>query len=212
MQVKILSEHGYNEALFGLGLSHGVTSGLEYKTDFTLMSANILAVCRENEKADAMKARYNRMEAVAQKLADRGNGHDKFLRQICVWLDITAPRYFWPEMDQYKVATVTQSESTMHTIHKQPFTQDMFQDGDVPESYLEYLNELREKFLQTKDKEVWKKIIKHKPESYLQRRILTCNYAPLRNIIEQRTGHRLSEWAVFIDSIRSQCQHPELLP
>lgn len=208
MQVKILSEHGYEEALFGLGLSHGLTSGMECDKRF----------CTSFPKE------FLRMEDVANKLAGKGNGHDKFLRQICVWLDITAPRYWWPEIDQYKVATVTQSESTMHTIHKKEFTLD---DFEIDKSIYEFtgpngeeckyitpcrrLNVLREYYNVTKDKKYWEEIIKTLPQSYLQRRILTCNYATLRNIIAQRTGHRLSEWAVFIDAVKSQVKHPELL-
>lgn len=204
MKVKILSEAGYEEALFGLGLSHGVTSGLDFDRDFN-------SFYWPSDACDAAE-RQERMARVANRLAGKGNGHDKFLRQIMVFLDCNCPRYFWPELDQYKVATVSQSESTMHTIHKTPFTQDMFQDGDVPEEYLSYLNKLRDRFLITKDKDIWRKIIKHKPESFLQRRVLSCNYATLRNIIQQRNGHKLKEWAIFIDAIKSQCQNPELLP
>lgn len=222
MHVKVLSEYGYNEALFGLGLSHGVTSGLDYRKQFdpfyTAMN------CEEIERS-LCEERFDRMEYVAQKLAGKGNGHDKFLRQIVVWLDCQCPRYFWPELDQYKVATVTQSESTMHTIHKKEFTKEDFEtDG---EQILEHgiigvaqeLNSLRHYFMEMKkrnnvegQKRAWRQLIQLLPQSYLQRRILTCNYATLRNIIEQRTGHRLSEWATFIDAIKSQCEHPELLP
>lgn len=211
MQVKILSEAGYNEALFGLGLSHGVTSNLyfEWYNDlpYWLRKDGI----DDSEESEDLGLK---MENVAQRLAGKGMGHDKFLRQICVWLDITAPRYWWPEMDQYKVATVTQSESTMHTITKKEFTVKDFRFG-YEKAYLQkvvdMLNELRNIYIDTKDKAIWKMIIQLLPQSYLQRRILTCNYETLRNIIKQRTGHKLSEWAIFIDAIKSQAQHPELL-
>lgn len=206
MHVKIISEHGYDEALFGLGLSHGVTSGM-VPTDFT------------SDDSD-MVDEHNQMGLVAERLAGKGNGHDKFLRQIMVWLDITAPRYWWPEMDQYKVATVTQSESTMHSITKHEFTREMFDThhccADHLNTTINVLNALRGDYInaraEARKKQLWYMIIQLLPQSYLQRRILTCSYATLRNIIDQRTGHKLSEWAFFIDTIKTQCKHSELLP
>ena len=112
MRVRIISEHGYSEALFGLGLSHGVTSG-ESPHDFNIA----------------------RMERVALKLAGKGGGHDKFLRQIAVWLDITAPLYWWKEFDTYKVGTTAQSESTMHTLLKTPLEEKSF-EGTLPDAML----------------------------------------------------------------------------
>lgn len=212
MRVKILHEAGYEVALFGIGFSHGVTNNIEYKEDFTPMSASILAVCGKEDKADKLLARYRRMQGVAGRLAPLDRGHNTFLAMIGAWLDIQAPRYWWQEADRYKVGTVLQSESTMHTIHTRAFSKEMFQDEDIPDFYLTHLNILREAYLETKDKEIWRKIIKDKPESFLQRRILYCNYMNLRNIIIQRKGHKLQEWALFIESIHAQCQHPELLP
>lgn len=212
MRVRIISEHGYEVALFGLGLPHGIVSGLDYEKDFFPIS---MFANTEETQASLNYERFQRMEDAAKRLAGKGNGHDKFLRQIIVWLDITAPRYWWPEMDQYKVATVTQSESTMHSITKKEFELSDFefpQSNDFLDAAIRDLNYLRDKYLALKDKRFWKLLIQLLPQSYLQRRILTCSYATLRNIIDQRTGHKLSEWAVFIDAIKTQCNHPELLP
>lgn len=207
MQVKILSEHGYEEALFGLGLSYGLTSGLTF------------------EQFKDMPELQERIHGIAVKQAPKGNGHNKFLYQMGVVLDLDLPRYMWPEFDQYKVATVTQSESTMHTIHKKEFSLDDF-ELDVGVDYtmqdqINALNKARERYqkyigfgsiAKERAKSTWREIIQLLPQSYLQRRIWTGNYANLRNTIIQRTGHKLSEWAVFIDAIRSQCAHPEFLP
>lgn len=196
MYVRVIYEAGYDAALFGLGFSKGVTSQMP-AIEFLSASANMLE-------------EYEQMERVAQTLAPMNNGHNKFLYQMPVWIDVVAPRYWWQEADQYKFV-VTQSESTMHTIHKQPFTQEMFEDGDVPECILELLNKWRKDYLETRNFTAWKNIIKFKPESFLQRRLFYTNYRTLRDIIKQRTGHRLSEWGVFIEEVRKHCEHQELL-
>ena len=170
MKVEIIEAHGVTAAMHGLGLSHGLTSGV-----------------------DVGAADYSRPLEVARRLAGRGGGHDKFLRQIMAWLDVTAPAYLWPELDQYKVATVTQSESKMHTLLKYPITQECFERPINPET-LAYLEGLRQAgdFL---------RLLNELPHGWLQRRILSCSAATLRNIIEQRRGHKLPEWGVFIDAV-----------
>lgn len=220
MKVKIINEAGYDEALFGLGLSHGMTSGMTFEDFMYYEPMEVDPVSLGITHEPVTSAEFEHMEHVAQKLAGKGNGHDKFLRQIMVWLDCVCPRYFWPELDQYKVATVTQSESTMHTITKREFDRSMFDTQDCCADHLNQiinvLNALREDYKDAKDgerkKRLWYMIIQLLPQSYLQRRILTCSYATLRNIIEQRKGHKLSEWAIFINAVREQVQHPELLP
>lgn len=170
MKVQIIEVHGVTAALHGLGLSHGITSGIAVG-----------------------EADYSRTMAVAKRLAGRGGGHDKFLRQIVAWLDITAPAYFWPELDQYKVATVTQSESKMHTLLKNPITQECFERPISPET-LAYLEALR----QAGD---FSRLLNELPHGWLQRRILSCSAATMLNVVEQRRGHKLPEWGVFIDAV-----------
>lgn len=182
MKVTVIEESDIHPVLFGLGLSYGLTSGRGFGMD--------------NET-------FSHLMGVAQKLAGKGGGHDKFLRQIHVVLDVDAPAYWWPECDQYKVATVTQSESKMHTLLRQPITQDRFEAPISPDT-LERLESLR----QAGNFHI---LLNELPHGWLQRRILSCNYAVLRNIIQQRMGHKLMEWAVFINAVMEGVQWPELL-
>ena len=183
MKVTVIEESSISPALFGIGLSYGITSG----KDFSAFS------CQDKEH----------LLGVAQKLAGKGGGHDKFLRQIHVVLDVDAPAYWWPECDQYKVATVTQSESKMHTLMRQPITQDRF-EAPISQASLERLESLR----QAGD---FRALLNELPHGWLQRRILSCNYAVLRNIIQQRRAHKLREWEVFIDAVLTGVRCPELL-
>lgn len=183
MKVTVIEESSIYPALFGIGMSYGITSG----KDFSAFS------CQDKE----------RLLGVAQKLAGKGGGHDKFLRQIHVVLDVDAPAYWWPEADQYKVATVTQSESKMHTLMRQPITQDRF-EAPISQATLERLESLR----QAGD---FSALLNELPHGWLQRRILSCNYAVLRNIIQQRRAHKLREWEVFIDAVLCGVRWPELL-
>lgn len=183
MKVTVIEESSIYPAIFGIGLSYGITSGKDFKA-FS---------CHDKE----------RLLGVAQKLAGKGGGHDKFLRQIHVVLDVDAPAYWWPECDQYKVATVTQSESKMHTLMRQPITQDRFEDPISPAT-LERLESLR----QDGD---FHMLLNELPHGWLQRRIMSCNYAVLRNIIQQRRAHKLREWEVFIDAVLTGVLWPELL-
>lgn len=144
-----------------------------------------------------------KMPEVAQRLALKGGGHNKFLESIVLWLDITAPRYWWQEFDTYRVGMTKQSESTMHTITKRPLTQEDF-EYPIPEEILVYLNNL----ITIKD---WKRVKGLLPESFLQRRIVSTNYMTLQRIIRQRETHRLEEWHQFVDEVLAQAQHPEFL-
>lgn len=187
MRVRLMKEFGYEEALFGIGLSYGKVSGY--------------ATPEEAQQHDA----WSRLCELAPKLASRGGGHDKFLRQIGVVLDITAPLYWWKQMDTYKVSTVAQSESTMHTLMKKPVTKDCFEFGYVPDFYIDFLEDLR------KHKD-FSKLNACLPQSWLQRRIWTGNYAVLKNTILQRENHKLPEWKFFFDALLPTLSHPELLP
>lgn len=147
----------------------------------------------------------------------------KFMRMIHIQADICAPLYWWKEMDQYKVATTTDSESTMHTISKKPFDiSDFSTDYGIDEyseaifdfytlgSMCEILNSIRELYLD-KDAEfkpetykgLWRMLIQLLPESYNQTRMWDANYQTLRNIYFQREGHKLSEWQTFREWIET---------
>ena len=158
---------------------------------------------------------------LARRLINAGSDHRKFLRQIFVSVDITAPLYWWKEYDTYKVATVSNSCSTMHTIHIKPieisdFTFDDitidFETGDDPlefkflySRHVEDCELLRRRYMETKDLKYWRALIQLLPESYEQKRTLTLNYETLRNIYGARRNHKLSEWRVdfmkWIDSL-----------
>lgn len=158
-----------------------------------------------------------------QRLVKAGSPHDKFMRQIFVSVDITAPLFFWKEMDQYKVGTTTNSQSTMHKLATTPITIDCFETDDYeemtfgvgevlsPYMIIEYCEKLRQKYLETKDKKYWKELIRWLPESWLQTRTWTANYEVLRNIVHQRAGHKLSEWQSFIDWVDTLPYADELI-
>lgn len=150
------------------------------------------------------------------RLRNAGTDHRKFMRMITVYVDITAPLYWWKEFDTYKVGTVANSCSTMHKIHAKEFTLDDFSNehllgkavqynGYVPTSVLECtigaLNEFRELYLETKDKKYWWQMIQLLPSSYNQRRTVMLNYEVLANIYKSRKNHKLDEWRMFCDWI-----------
>ena len=141
---------------------------------------------------------------LAKKLAVSGSDHRKYLRQIFVSVDITAPIYWWKEFDTYKVATVANSTSTMHRIHSKPFTPDDFSVDHLTaegraafDKYVEYLEEARQKFVETKDKKYWYDMIQLLPTSYNQKRTVMLNYEVLTNIYYWRKDHKLDEWHVL---------------
>ena len=146
---------------------------------------------------------------LALKLANAGSDHRKFLRQIFVSVDITAPLYWWKEFDTYKVGTVANSCSTMHTIHKKEFTLDDFSHDKLNEynkrilkAYIDAINTDRKLFLETNDKDYWWQMIQMLPTSYNQLRTVTLNYEVLRNIYHSRKNHKLDEWHGFCDVIK----------
>jgi hypothetical protein len=147
---------------------------------------------------------------LAIRLAKAGNDHRKFLRQIFVSVDITAPLYWWKEYDTYKVATVANSTSTMHKIASKPFSLDDFSCDHMNEKALnamkdlmKVLEELRLEYVETKDKETWYSLIQLLPTNYHQMRTCTFNYETLRNIYFARKTHKLDEWHDFCDWILS---------
>ena len=147
---------------------------------------------------------------LAMRLRKAGSDHRKFIRQIFVSVDITAPLYWWKEYDTYKVATVANSTSTMHKIHAKPFELSDFSHEKLTERGLKALEDLiavmeqyRTEFIDTKDKTAWYNMIQLLPTSYQQMRTCTMNYETLVNIYYARKNHKLEEWHTFCDWIRT---------
>ena len=148
-----------------------------------------------------------------KRLVHAGPSHRKFLRQIFVSVDITAPLYWWKEFDTYKVGTVANSCSTMHKIHDKEFTLDDFSVEHLNDDVLnkpfkdiiDCLNFFRQLYIQDHDKDNWWQMIQLLPSSYNQKRTVTMNYENLLNIYETRRNHKLDEWKDF-------CKWIERLP
>lgn len=151
--------------------------------------------------------------SLAKRLRNAGTSdHRKYLRQVMLSVDITAPMYWWKEYDTYKVATVANSTSTMHKIHSKPFEIDDFSHDHLTENGLKVLKTLvdemekiRLEYVETKDKALWYDLIQLLPSSYNQMRTCTLNYETLINIYKSRKHHKLDEW-------RSFCEWIETLP
>ena len=171
---------------------------------------------------------------LAQTLIKAGNEHRKFMRQIFVSVDITAPIYWWKEFDTYKVGTVANSTSTMHKLATTPITLDCFEIDDYDrnlsladnpkdddgldnistfeEDIIYVLENIRQKYLETKDKRYWKELVRWLPESWLQKRTITMNYENIRNMYFQRRNHKLTEWSKsFIKWVESLPYAEELI-
>lgn len=141
---------------------------------------------------------------LARRLCRAGSDHRKFIRQIFVSVDILAPIYWWKEYDTYKVGTVANSTSTMHKIHSKPFELEDFscdhmtaESKKVFEEYLKYLENIRKKFVEHKDKKDWYDLIQLLPSSYQQLRTCSLNYEVLIHIYYARKEHKLEEWHTF---------------
>lgn len=146
--------------------------------------------------------------ALMTRLRNAGTDHRKFMRMIVVYVDLTAPLYWWKEFDTYKVGTVANSCSTMHKIAAKRFERDDFShehlmDGGnyILNSTIDMLNEYRAQYLETKDKKYWWQMIQLLPSSYNQRRTVMLNYEVLANIYKSRRNHKLDEWHTFCDWI-----------
>ena len=156
--------------------------------------------------------------SLAAKLCSAGSDHRKFIRQIFVSVDITAPLYWWKEYDTYKVATVANSTSTMHKIHSKEFTLDDFSCDKLGQEALakfgdvvKYMEDIRLRYLETKDKALWYELIQLLPSSYNQMRTCTLNYETLANIYYARRYHKLDEWHLLCDWILSLPYANELI-
>ncbi len=156
--------------------------------------------------------------SLAMRLRKAGSDHRKYLRQIFVSVDITAPLYWWKEYDTYKVATVANSTSTMHKIHSKPFSREDFSHDHMSAEALAALDQmiavlesLRLRFVETRDKEAWYSMIQLLPESYEQLRTCSFNYETLVHIYFARRDHKLAEWHTFCDWIASLPYAKELI-
>ena len=148
---------------------------------------------------------------LALRLVRSGSDHAKFMRQILVCMDITAPLYWYKEFDTYKVATVANSTSTMHKLGSRNLTQaDFSWDSITPfrQQYLEHINSLIAVWRNNKTEENFRALVQDLLDSYNQTRTVTLNYATLRNMYFARKSHKLAEWRSFCDTIRS-LEHSE---
>ena len=164
-----------------------------------------------------------------QRLIKAGSEHRKFMRQIFVSVDITAPLYWWKEFDTYKVGTVSNSTSTMHKLASTPITIDCFEMDDFEnfdlesedfsfplkllwQSLISDLEFCRKKYNETKDKKYWKELIRLLPESWLQKRTITMNYENILNMYRHRKNHKLTEWSkLFCDWVKTLPYAEELI-
>jgi len=184
MRVHIVNECGKFEALMGLGLSYGLTSKYHYEDDMEPVL-------------------FQRLQDLSNSLAHKDKGHNKFLESICVWIDITAPRYWWSQFDTYRIGVTKQSESTMHSLMHRHLIQDDFENS-IPQVTLNQLNIYI-------DEKNFDKLKNELPEGFLQRRIICTNYKVLRHIITQRKKHKLPKWEVFIRNILTQANDANYL-
>ena len=145
-----------------------------------------------------------------RNLANAGPDHGKYLRMITVSVDLTAPLYWWKEFDTYKVGTVANSCSTMHKIHANPFSLEDFSHEQMTcdavatlNMVIDLLNQRRNDFLESGRKIYWWDMIQSLPSSYNQRRTVLLNYAVLKAMYHARKNHKLDEWRIFCEFIKT---------
>ena len=175
-------------------------------------NADCPGICSDN--MSGMHIGSNDLDLMT-RLRNAGTDHRKFMRMITVYVDITAPLYWWKEFDTYKVGTVANSCSTMHKIAYKRFEREDFSIEHLEncdeqhwmvcmDNVISSLNVAREKYLETKDKKYWWQMIQLLPSSYNQKRTVMLNYEVLANIYKSRNNHKLDEWSVgFMDWIKS---------
>ncbi len=180
------------------------------------------SLCDEKCRCDCQFCIGQNDMKLMKQLVSAGTDHSKFMRMITVTCDIVAPMYWWKEFDTYKVGTVRNSCSTMHKIHDKEFTIDDFSHEHlnngirentgtfvttdtelVMQIIINCLNFLRERYVNTKDKQYWWQMIQLLPSSYNQRSTVQLNYQVLRNMYHSRKNHKLDEWHDFCHWIES---------
>ena len=163
----------------------------------------------DGEDEDVFVIGKNDMDLM-QRLYKAGTEHRKYLRQIFVSMDITAPLFWWKEMDQYRINVTTNSCSTMHKIHAKEFELDDFSFDDFDyygewkddvTDVIDSCEDLRQCYLTTKDKRYWYLLIRLLPSAYNQKRTITMNYENVMTIINQRKGHKLDEWNDLVEEL-----------
>lgn len=181
--VRVLCEAGYKEALFGLSLSYRTLTPLEINGTKRYFDddQHFLKLCK-----------------IAETLAFKQGGHNKFLESMQIWLLIRGSLSFWKQFDTYRVGTTKQSESTMHTLRKRvltenDFTKETFCIPTINQNFS--IDEMRDSL----------------PSGFLECRVVNTNYKTLQNIIHQRKNHRSKKWNTFIEMLLQQIQHPEFL-
>lgn len=219
IKIEDIDVWGFDHAI--RGMRNPMNSWDKSDTILCYTNANCHEICKNNKCGLCIGK--NDLDLM-QRLYKAGTEHRKYLRQIFVSMDITAPLYWWKEFDTYKVGTTANSCSTMHKIHAKKFEMndfsiehlsESFDDGEVwynneyPNSsrevfsfIIDALNEYRNMFLETKDKKYWWFMIQTLPSSYNQRRTITMNYENVVTIIKQRSGHKLDEWNDFVAELK----------
>lgn len=206
MKVTVIEEAGLIPALLGLGLSFGKTSDLECSD-----------LCKNEWLTDEGKAGIKRMISLAHKQ----KGHNKSLESVMLYIDVTAPLYWWKQADTYRVSS-KQSESTMHTLMKKKLTMEDFEGfsiedrrgADQTEERLFYEKNMAtmiETVNEAISKSYFRAATKLLPDDFLQRRIWCMSYKSMQNIYQQRSDHKLIDWHFFCDAVLSQVSYPELI-
>ena len=195
-----------------LGWEHAIRGCRNPMNSWEKSDSNCSSCMKVNSKKDCESCNIYIGENdinLMKRLRNSGTDHRKFMRMITVYVDITAPLYWWKEFDTYKVGTVANSCSTMHKIADKEFTLDDFSHEHLLDETLTFniiptaifrglidcLNENRRLYLQTKDKKYWWQMIQLLPSSYNQKRTVMLNYEVLANIYKSRRNHKLDEWA-----------------
>lgn len=220
MEVKVLGEYGYEFALYGFSLSY--KDRAIPRDEWWCPLCLVFEPCPKKNESEYeyecnicdLEKRKNKIENACKVNAFRDGGHNKLLEHIVVWLDVEASLEFWKQLDTYRVGVSKQSESTMHVLDKRDIN---LNDLDLAEDDLKWLEENSHDstivdYLDYISKMPSRLKSKLLPQGYKQRREMVLSYKVLRHIINQRKGHKLSEWQFFIKSILKQIQHPELLP
>ena len=204
MSIKIenIQTMGWEGALRGMRnpLNSWDKADSAYASDIERTDTNIVAYGTKLDRYDFVIGQNDL--ALCLKLIKAGSEHRKFLRMIHVQMDITAPLYWWKEFDTYKVATTSNSCSTMHKIAANPFELNDFSrehlselGDEVLEDIVDHMNFWRDKYLENpSDKRIWWQMIQLLPTSYNQRRTIDMNMETVSNILHQRSHHKLDEW------------------
>lgn len=203
--------HGFEAAIRGMRNPHASWDRIDSNWSFGSTLNQIFITIKDMFKAGTCDPRKifkfvigeNDLKLM-QNLAKAGTDHAKYLRYIVVTVDITAPLYWWKESDTYKVATVSDSCSTMHTIHKDELELDNLSTEHLSDhsindllNTIDVINDYRERFLKTGDKDYWWQMIQLLPTSFNQRRTMQFNYQNLYAMYRSRKGHKLDEWHDF---------------